>query len=529
MPSITAVARTEPELLAEILAYVSDPRDLARAFRTARDFRDAGERALELRCARRGAARPAAPGPGASTVQQELLLREAICAEARRCSSAVAMGVDFAAFVDATGALLTCGGLTFSGAAPDIDQVNLGGYAHNDEVTPLLGHGTFTLALARRFPCILAPRPIASLSGVRIVAVACGAYHTLALSSDGAVFSHGHSGALGHDDREDRRIPTRIAALADVRAAAVAAGGASSAVMSEAGALFTFGAGADGQLGHGDREERRVPTRVAALGAERVVGAAIGEGHSLFLTLHSLVYSCGRGRFGALGLGDVRDRLAPEPVEALRAQRAVSLAASFEHSLVVCASGVAYAFGRRGPALGLGLHNAARPGIQSVPMPIGTAAAKAPSSAAEPAAPPRPRYVRAAAAIEHSLLLDAEGRVHSFGRNPAGALGHGRLTSGIFGSDEELKPRQIAWLCNNDDVVHGRLPRELEPADTQRFVALCAGGFSTSCLVTADGGAYSFGDAMSGSLGHGVPVNTTRIDVPTRVSRLPPLALLGDK
>ena len=49
-----------------------------------------------------------------------------------------------------------------------------------------------------------------------MVAVAAG-YHSLALTATGRVFSFGYGGLLGHGDEQDRHVPTAIAALAGER------------------------------------------------------------------------------------------------------------------------------------------------------------------------------------------------------------------------------------------------------------------------------------------------------------------------
>lgn len=69
----------------------------------------------------------------------------------------------------------------------------------------------------------LIPRPILSLHGVRIVQLASGGNHVLALADDGSVYSwgSGKNGRLGHSSLNDEPRPKRISALGN-RALAVA-------------------------------------------------------------------------------------------------------------------------------------------------------------------------------------------------------------------------------------------------------------------------------------------------------------------
>ena len=47
------------------------------------------------------------------------------------------------------------------------------------------------------------------------IQIECGLYHTVGLTKNGEVFSWGKNsdGQLGHGDKEDRSVPTKIAAL----------------------------------------------------------------------------------------------------------------------------------------------------------------------------------------------------------------------------------------------------------------------------------------------------------------------------
>lgn len=66
---------------------------------------------------------------------------------------------------------------------------------------------------------------------------------------------------------------------------------------------MTFGRNDKGQLGHGDVATRQVPTLVEALKNHKIVDAACGKGHTLFLTDKGVVYGCGDNKMGQLGLG----------------------------------------------------------------------------------------------------------------------------------------------------------------------------------------------------------------------------------
>ncbi len=116
--------------------------------------------------------------------------------------------------------------------------------------------------------------------------VACGNAHTVAVTEEGAVWSWGcgEGGRLGHNDEDDRLVPTRVGRerFGGAKITTADCGGALSAAVSEDGALFTWGAGewigAPAGLGHNDRGDKLVPTLVDP---DLLLGTRIGRGLAL--------------------------------------------------------------------------------------------------------------------------------------------------------------------------------------------------------------------------------------------------------
>jgi len=80
----------------------------------------------------------------------------------------------------------------------------------------------------------------------------------------------------------------------------------SCAITADTGEAYTFGCGSFGKLGLGRTDPAYVPARVEALvGRAKIIGAALGDQHSLFLDEHGAVHACGvstDGGFDALDL-----------------------------------------------------------------------------------------------------------------------------------------------------------------------------------------------------------------------------------
>jgi len=260
--------------------------------------------------------------------------------DALRREAPLAVGTNHSLFVDKEGRLHL--------AFPR-DEIRAGGVGE-----PLLGHdwGSDADASTSFVPPTLVP----SMQDTRIVSVASGYCHCLALSALGEVYSwgNGSDGALGHADGSAMVGLRRIETLAHVES--IAAGTLKSAAVDDRGRLFTWGRGAigGGTAGLGyeldpETECQLTPKRVDALSEDRVVGVALGYGFTLAVTDAGAVFSFGRNGFGALGHGLSTSEVLPRRIEALAetGRRFVSVAAGRGHSLALTEEGHVYGWGYR--------------------------------------------------------------------------------------------------------------------------------------------------------------------------------------
>jgi len=197
-----------------------------------------------------------------------------------------------------------------------------------------LGHGNAATHLV--LTLVAAER----LGGALIVMVAAGADHSVALEVEGRVWTWGFNacGQLGHNDWQNKHVPTLLAGEAL---------GGSAAVLVAAGGLHTVAVMIDGALwawGQGNAEVRLVPARVGAkeeFGGSPVLMAACGCLHTLAVTKAGTLWAWGLGEHGALGHNDENTRLVPTQVEAQHFGHAkiVSAAAGYAHSAVVTEHG----------------------------------------------------------------------------------------------------------------------------------------------------------------------------------------------
>jgi len=128
------------------------------------------------------------------------------------------------------------------------------------------------------------------------VFVAAGRVHTVAVTSEGAlwVWGMGNCGQLGLGDLNNRLAPARVGAEEAFRGSQVLTV-AHTLTVTKDGALWSCGFGAHGVLGHNDQNDRLVPTRIEAqhVGNANVISAAPGPCHSAAVTDEGTLYTWG--------------------------------------------------------------------------------------------------------------------------------------------------------------------------------------------------------------------------------------------
>lgn len=199
------------------------------------------------------------------------------------------------------------------------------------------------------------PYVLLSANEHRVVGVACGHNFTLAWTQEGRVLSwgSGHHGVLGHGSNDDVASPRLLQALQDENITEASAGYSHSAFVAADGRVYTCGKGKDGALGLGEGSLSDIaePKLVAFPEKEQVfkVSCSVGEhhGHTLALTNEGRVFSWGDGYKGKLGLGNQDSRYAPTPIPAshLNMERVTVVCAGGIHSTAATAEGSVFTWG----------------------------------------------------------------------------------------------------------------------------------------------------------------------------------------
>lgn len=189
-----------------------------------------------------------------------------------------------------------------------------------------------------------------ALAGKTVVAIACGAFHSVVLTSDGRVYTWGLNdwGALGNGNNETSFVPVEVdmnGALAGQSVVKIAAGNDHTVVATDGGIAYSWGINQSGQLGNGGFENSNVPVAVdmgGVLAGKTVTAVAAGNQHSLALTSDGLAYAWGHNVKGGLGNSPVGS--SPVPVEvfaggALAGTSVSAISAGEFHSFAIAPAG----------------------------------------------------------------------------------------------------------------------------------------------------------------------------------------------
>lgn len=272
----------------------------------------------------------------------------------------------------------------------------------------------------------------------KIAYVTCGADHTLAVTLRGAVYAWGVGsyGNLGNGDTEDCWKPTLVKMPDGLQCRTAAAGAKHSLALTSEGALYAWGHGGSGKLGIGESKEAAlVPVLVSTPRLSAMKWIAAGEVHSASVDTVGGVYCWGSGSFGRTGHGEDIDVPVPKRVELLAHLPCLTVELGTLHSLALTATGLVYSWGS-GSATGCCNGSSES---QTVPKLIGkkigaTFIGTRPGLRAHP-------VVQIAAGQFHSIALQEGGRVFCWGKG-----GQGRLGLGFLGEEQGSNDQPVPEL-----------------------------------------------------------------------------------
>lgn len=166
---------------------------------------------------------------------------------------------------------------------------------------------------------ILVTMPILEGLGMkRVVDIACGSHHSIALTEDGEVYAWGQNncGQLGSSISTNQVTPRQVnSVLGGKKVVCISCGQTSTMVVIENGEVYGFGNNGVGQLGIGNYANQTSPWQVGSLRGIVIVKVVCGYAHTLALTDEGKLYVWGGNSYGQLGIGNKTNSCKPVMVE----------------------------------------------------------------------------------------------------------------------------------------------------------------------------------------------------------------------
>ena len=309
-------------------------------------------------------------------------------------------------------------------------------YAWGDNDDGQLGDGSRT---SRNEPVA-----IALPSGIRadaLKAIACGWYHSLALTNDGRVLAWGFNkdGQCGVTPDGPRFItaPRIVAGLSNIKQ--IAGGTLHTLALDNSGKVWAFGNNFYGQLGNGSIENvNATPTIVKNLPAVQAIGA--GSGHSVVLLSDGTARAWGWNFYGQLGDGlsgyqsNGEERRSAVPVVVKNVASGAQLSVGYAHNLVLKSDGTLLSWGN---------NFYGQLGRTTATANDGLARVVTDSSGAS-----FDNVKSVSAGSGHNLVVRSDSTIWSWGYNEFGNLGLGH-------TNNQIAPQKVPNLSNAQAVAAG--------------------------------------------------------------------------
>ncbi|KAL4431712.1 hypothetical protein ABPG74_017341 [Tetrahymena malaccensis] len=283
-----------------------------------------------------------------------------------------------------------------------------------------LGLEDLTMANINKF------QMISIFKGMKVLQVACGDYHTLALTDNDQVYSWG--GTLHKKVGQRSGKPAPIQQLNKKGVIQVDCGDYHSVAITQNGDVYTWGGGGQdynkGQLGLGHVKDIENPEKLKFFEGKKIVKVSCGQFHTVALTSENELYAWGAGEFGELGTSKFKHEYTPVRVKvnfnqynilyenilfenSIQNPQIIDMKCGGHHTLLLTNNGYIYSsgYGRQGQ---LGLRNSEN---QCEFQLVWTLTKK--------------KIIKIAAGWNHSLALSDQNDIFACGHGARGQLGLG--------------------------------------------------------------------------------------------------------
>jgi alpha-tubulin suppressor-like RCC1 family protein len=329
-----------------------------------------------------------------------------------------------------------------------------------------------------------------------VTAVASGEPMSVALESDGTVWSWGDNGffgelGIGSQNPPSSNVPIQVVGTGGPGTClpsivAIGSRGYHALALASDGTVYAWGMNANGECGDGSTANAQpTPVQVQGLPPSPILAVNGGFQYSLALDADGIVWGWGANNKGQMGDGTfTTPRLAPQQVgQAIGLDGITQVSAGWKHALALRSDGTVWAWGQNGYGeIGDGtLADAPTPLEVRGPGGVGVLSG----------------IVMVSAGDCHSAALRADGTVWTWGCNH-----HNGFVPPPNGSDP------VGQLGNGDDTYADQLfPVQVVGGEQggqylQSITMVAARDYHDYALA-ADGTLYSWGSNLNGQLGNG--------------------------
>lgn len=296
-----------------------------------------------------------------------------------------------------------------------------------------------------------------------ITAISAGNNHTLALTEDDYVWAWGNNdnGKLGTNDENDRYIPIRISEFDNIEK--IEAGGGHSLALDANGNVWGWGNNLSGQLGQGTNDPNNqydYPVQVISSNNITDIAADNGLGATYTVTPGGTLLVCGSNETGRLGLGNAGNQTSPAAmVISTDISSITAIDAGTDHVAALDSFGRVWTWGRNDHGqLGDGTTI-----TRAIPVQVSALSNTSISTIS--------------AGGSHTVALDSNGKVWTWGNNSEGQLGDGTY-------------------------IDSHIPKMVNLPENVFITAISAGGNFTLAL-DSEGNVWSWGENKRGQLANG--------------------------
>lgn len=306
-----------------------------------------------------------------------------------------------------------------------------------------------------------------------VVDIAAGGAHSLAILSDGRLFSWGDNsnGQLGNGTTDNKNTPIEIELDEGVKPVKIACGFNHSLAIGDNGCLYAWGANYDGQLGNGTTEDSYIPVKIKFPNNSKVVQIACGDDFSMAICDDGSLYTWGNNDDGQLGNGsNIEGQYRSTPT-------LIKLSGNVNPIKISCGSKYAMAIGDDGYIYGWGDNYNYQQSDGSTSYYCASPKIIAFSKDTEI------KVNQISCGYSHVITLSCDNKLYGWGDHSSGQLGDIRRM--------------------DDDYSHNKMYYKLNfPADT-KINSIVSDSSHSTAIIDQNGSLYMSGWNFYGQLGNG--------------------------